>query len=177
MKNINTIKISQATTEDAEGIQELVAKSSIGMYKLCGWSEKEIIERFNPERIKEGANKLKKSIESFTEEDILLVAKDEDNKIIGCCFGNKDENINRIEAMYILKEFQGSGLAQKLYETVYKMLNPKNDTFLDVFSLNLRGINFYKKMGFIETGKKTFEERFTNSDGNILEITEMKLKK
>ena len=169
--------ILKAVAEDAEGIQNLTAESSKGMYKLCGWSEEEITKHFNPEKIKGGAERLKNSIATFTDTDILFVAKDEDNKIIGCCFADRQEDVNKIEAVYVLEDFQGTGLAQKLYDVSYGLLNQNNDTFLDVFSLNSKAINFYKKLGFNETGKKFSDERFIGSDGNRLEITEMRLER
>jgi N-acetylglutamate synthase-like GNAT family acetyltransferase len=136
MKDIHNIKISKATTSDAEGIQNLTVESSKGMYKLCGWSQEDIDNHFNPEKIKEGAERLKESIKIFTDVDILFVAKDEENKIVGCCFADKQDDVNKIEAVYVLEDFQGTGLAKKLYDVSCELLNPNNDTFLDVFSLN-----------------------------------------
>ena len=174
---MQNIKISKAIPDDAEGIQTLTAEASKGMYALCGWSVEEIQKHFNPEKIKNGANRLKENITNFTEDDTFLVAKDEEGKIVGCCFAEKQEDKNTIEAVYVLPEYQGTGLAKRLYDKASESLNPQNDTFLDVFSLNSRGIGFYKKQGFIETGKKTFDDRFIGSDGKKLEITEMKKNK
>lgn len=67
------------------------------------------------------------------------------------------------------------GLSKKLFYEAYKLLNPENDTVLDVFSLNSKAINFYKKLGFSETGKKFFDKKYTGSEGKALEITEMML--
>lgn len=172
---IDNLKISKAISDDAEGIQALTIKSSKGMYELCGWSPKEIEEHFPPEKNKEGAERLRNNIIAFTEENILFVAKNEQGKVVGCCFGEKLEDKNTIEAVYVLPEFQGLGLAKKIYDKVYERLNQYNDTFLDVFSLNSKAINFYKKQGFSEMGKKTFDERFVGSTGEMLEITEMVL--
>jgi ribosomal protein S18 acetylase RimI-like enzyme len=172
---MENIEILKATPDDALDIQNLTAESSKGMYRLCDWTDDETANHFSPEKITEGANKLKESITSFTENDILLVAKDENNKIIGCCFADTEEKVHKIQALYLLEEFQGTGLAKLLYEKTYSLLNPDNDTFLDVFSLNSKAIKFYKKMGFQETGKKTSDKRYTDSSGKKLEITEMKL--
>jgi ribosomal protein S18 acetylase RimI-like enzyme len=167
------IEILRAIPNDAQGIQLLVTESSKGMYKLCGWSAEEIADHFNPNKIEEGATKLKKSITAFTEADILLIARDEDRRIVGCCFAEKNKDNNRIEAVYVLSEFQGTGLSDRLFYEVYKLLNPDVITILDVFSLNSKAINFYNRLGFSETGKKTFDERYSNSTGKMLEITEM----
>ena len=172
---MNNIKISRAIPDDAEGIQILTAESSKGMYTLCGWSPEEIENHFPIEKIKEGADRLRESIPTFTENDIMFVAKDEEGKIVGCCLAEKQENMNKIEAVYVSSEFQGLGLGKRLYDKAYELLNHNNDTFLDVFSLNSKAISFYKKLGFSETGKKTFDEKFKDSKGNILEISEMML--
>ena len=176
MQDTKTIKILKAVEQDADDIQILVAKSSEGMYKLCGWSQSEIEKHFSPEKIKEGADKLKKSISNFTEDDILFVAKNEKNQLVGCCFAERGKDINKIEAVYLLEEYQGTGLARKLYDEAFKVLDPNKSTFLDVFSLNSKAINFYKKIGFCETGKKFYDDRFIGGPGKPLEITEMKLK-
>jgi ribosomal protein S18 acetylase RimI-like enzyme len=167
------IEILRAIPKDAEGIQLLVSESSKGMYKLCGWTVKEIADHFNPDKIEEGVTKLKKSIASFTEADILLIARDEGGRIVGCCFAGKNKDNNKIEAVYVLSEFQGTGLSYRLFHEVYKLLNPNVVTSLDVFSLNSKAITFYNRLGFSETGKKSFDERYSNSTGEMLEITEM----
>jgi ribosomal protein S18 acetylase RimI-like enzyme len=171
---MQNITISRATIDDAEGIQILTAISSKGMYELCGWSEKEIQNHFSPEIIKSGTNKLKENIAIFSDSDILFVAKD-NNKIVGYCYAEKQKDINRIEAVFILPEFQGIGLAKKLYNEAYKYLNQFNKTFLEVFSSNSKAIGFYEKMGFVDTGKKVYDKRFVNSKGEILPATEMML--
>ena len=169
------IKISKALPSDALGIQTLVAESSKGMYKLCGWSDEDISNHFTPEKIKSGSEKLEQAIYSFTNSNILIVAKDTAGEIIGCCFAEKNETENRIEAIYLLPEYQGKGLSKELYAKSYKKLDNSRDTFLDVFSLNTRAINFYKKLGFSETGKKFYDRSYSDSRKNPLEITEMKL--
>jgi len=182
---MENIKISRAVPSDAEGIQTLTIESSKGMYELCGWSPKEIEDHFPPEKTKEAIDRLEKVIANFTEASILFVAKDEGERVVGCCFAERHHpvgdsenrpagsNKNTIEAVYVLPNFQGHGLAKELYDKVTEQLNPKNDTYLDVFSLNSKAINFYKKQGFSETGKKTFDERFVGATGEMLEITEM----
>jgi GNAT superfamily N-acetyltransferase len=143
------------------------------MYKLCGWSEQEIDNHFTPEKREKAIEGLGKAIANFTEDNILFVAKNDEGKIVGCCFAERHEDKNTIEALYVLPDFQGTGLAKQLFDKAYYLLDKNKDTYLDVFSLNIRGERFYQKQGFSETGKKTFDERFKGVDGKMLEITEM----
>ncbi len=179
---MNNVKISKAIPSDAYGIQSLTIESSKGMYKLCGWSEEEINNHFPPEKAQKAAEGLEKGIANFTDDNILMVAKmtndndgKDEEKVVGCCFAEKHEDKNTIEALYVMPEFKGQGLAKELYDKAHGLLDKNKDTYLDVFSLNSRGVGFYKKQGFVETGKKTFDERFKGSDGEMLEITEMVL--
>jgi N-acetylglutamate synthase-like GNAT family acetyltransferase len=168
-------EISEATADDAMGIQTVIRESSKGMYELCGWSAEDIDKHFNSKTVEQGAEIIAKYIKTFTDANILLVAKDSDGKVVGCCFAEKQDNMNKLELMYVIPDFQGVGLSKKLFSEVYELLNKENDTILDVFSLNSKGISFYKKLGFIETGKKSFDEKYTGSGGEMLEITEMRL--
>jgi ribosomal protein S18 acetylase RimI-like enzyme len=174
---MNNIKIEKASPSDAYGIQSLTIESSREMYKLCGWTEEEINNHFPLEKAQKAAEGLEKGIANFTDDNILLVAKmtDDNNegKVVGCCFAEKHEDKNTIEALYVMPEFKGAGLAKELYDKAHGLLDKNKDTYLDVFSLNSRGVGFYKKQGFTETGKKTFDERFKGSNGEMLEITEM----
>lgn len=169
---MDNIKIGRAAPSDAQGIQSITKEASKGMYKLCGWSEQEIGNHFPPEKTEKTVGGLEKSIANFTDNNILFVAKGDD-RVVGCCFAEKHEDKNTIEALYVLPEFQGTGLAKELFDKSYDLLDKNKDTYLDVFSLNSRGIGFYKKQGFSPTGKKTFDERFKGGDGQLLEITEM----
>ncbi len=73
-------------------------------------------------------------------------------------------------------EYQGTGFAKKFFNEAYSKLDKTKDIYLDVFSLNVKGINFYKKVGFFETGKKFFDQKYVNDKGEQLEIQEMVLK-
>ncbi len=174
-KNNESILLSRAIPADAREIQTLTAEASKGMYKLCGWSDDDILNHFTPEKLESGSKRLHDAIQSFTESSILFVAKDSKGKIIGCCFAEKNDTENKIEAVYLYPEYQGTGLGKRLYEEAFKKLDHKKDTFLDVFSLNIKAIKFYKKLGFSETGKRFYDQSYADSKKKPLEITEMKL--
>ena len=89
------------------------------------------------------------------------------NNIIGYLklnFGNsqtelKEDKALEIERIYILKEYYGKKVGQKLYEKAVQVANLKNCNYmwLGVWEENPRAINFYKKNGFVEFDKHIFK--------------------
>lgn len=170
------ITISDAVPEDFVEIQRLITDVSKGMYKMCGWIDEDIDKHFYGKNIENDSKKDERSKEKTDDKDILIVSKDTEGRIVGCCFVRIDSDKNIIEAVYIYPDYQGKGLAQKIFNEAYSRLDHSKDTYLDVFSLNERGVKFYKRIGFTETGKKFFDKKYSNTKGEILEITEMVLK-
>lgn len=73
-------------------------------------------------------------------------------KIVGfISYGNcRDETIQagEIIALYVLKDYYGKGIAQKLVKAALTDLNHFSEIFLWVLKDNKRAIAFYQKMGF-----------------------------
>lgn len=94
-----------------------------------------------------------------------------DLKVVGfISYGNfRDETIQagEIIALYVLKDYYGKGIAQKLMKTALTALNHFSEIFLWVLKDNKRAIAFYQKMGFtfdgqekiLELGKSIKEKR------------------
>jgi len=89
------------------------------------------------------------------------------NKVIGYLklnFGQaqtelKDQSALEIERIYILKEFQGNGIGQILYNTALLIASKSKAEYiwLGVWEMNFKAINFYRKNGFAEFGKHIFK--------------------
>lgn len=71
----------------------------------------------------------------------------------------KEEGALEIERIYVLKEFHGKSVGQRLYEQAMKVAREKNMEYvwLGVWERNQRAIRFYSKNGFTEFGKHFFE--------------------
>ena len=92
-------------------------------------------------------------------------------KVVGfISYGNfRDETIQagEIIALYVLKDYYGKGIAQKLIKAALIALNHFSEIFLGVLKDNKRAIAFYQKMGFtfdeqekiLELGKPIKEKR------------------
>ena len=83
-------------------------------------------------------------------------------KVVGfISYGNfRDETIQagEIIALYVLKDYYGKGIAQKLIKAALIALDHFSEIFLWVLKDNKRAIAFYQKMGFTFDGQeKTLE--------------------
>lgn len=71
----------------------------------------------------------------------------------------KNGNSLEIERIYVLKEFYGKKVGQKLYEKAMEIAEQKNVDYvwLGVWEKNSRAIRFYEKNGFVEFDKHVFK--------------------
>ena len=83
-------------------------------------------------------------------------------KVIGfISYGNfRDETIQagEIIALYVLKDYYGKGIAQKLVKAALIALDHFSEIFLWVLKDNKRAIAFYQKMGFTFDGQEKMLE-------------------
>ena len=79
-------------------------------------------------------------------------------KVVGfISYGNfRDETIRagEIIALYVLKDYYGKGIAQKLMTEALSTLEHFSEIFLWVLKDNKRAIAFYQKMGFTFDGQE-----------------------
>lgn len=85
-----------------------------------------------------------------------------DLKVVGfVSYGNfRDETMQagEIIALYVLKDYYGKGIAQKLMKAALTALNHFSEIFLWVLKDNKRAIAFYQKMGFTFDGQEKILE-------------------
>ncbi|CIV55973.1 GNAT family N-acetyltransferase [Streptococcus pneumoniae] len=83
-------------------------------------------------------------------------------KVVGfISYGNfRDETMQagEIIALYVLKDYYGKGIAQKLMKAALTALNHFSEIFLWVLKDNKRAIAFYQKMGFTFDGQEKILE-------------------
>ena len=83
-------------------------------------------------------------------------------KVVGfISYGNfRDETIQagEIIALYVLKDYYGKGIAQKLMKEALTTLEQFSEIFLWVLKENKRAIAFYQKMGFTVDGQEKILE-------------------
>lgn len=83
---------------------------------------------------------------------------------------------NIIITIYLLPEYFGKGIGTKLWKQAQKVFDPNKDIYVEVVTYNKRAIEFYKKLGFVDTGKRLVDERFKMKSGSIFPEMEMMIR-
>ena len=73
-------------------------------------------------------------------------------------FRDKTMQAGEIIALYVLKDYYGKGIAQKLVKAALTALDSFSEIFLWVLKDNKRAIAFYQKMGFTFDGQEKMLE-------------------
>ena len=118
-----------------------------------GLVSQEYLEKFTLEKSEEKA---------FQWRDNILVAKDGDRVVgfVGCGqHGPEDPEAGEVFALYVLPEYQGTGVGQRLMDAALDKLSACPHLCLWAVKGNERAIRFYEKNGFRLNG----EEKFVSS--------------
>jgi ribosomal protein S18 acetylase RimI-like enzyme len=100
----------------------------------------------------------------------------EGDKVVGVCRVVNHPDKNQLQAIYVLPEYQGRGVGRMLWEEAQKYFDIEKDTIVHVADYNEKAIGFYKKVGFVDTGKRFSEERYKMKSGAIISEMEMVIK-
>jgi ribosomal protein S18 acetylase RimI-like enzyme len=170
------IKITFATPQDAKGVQEVFYRTWLATYpnEEFGITVDDIEDRYKNSFTDEGLKKRVEKIVNPSKGEKLFLAKDGE-KIIGLCI-IKCLDKNQLQAIYILPEHQGKGIGHLFWNKVKKSFAPNKDIVVEVATYNIKAINFYKKLGFEDTGRRFFDERHRMKSGAVIPEMEMLMK-
>ncbi len=144
------VVVSLASPEDALAIVKIQAEVWLQTYpnEALGITKEDILAKnlANPLR----AERWRKTIESTDKGYRVWVAKD-GGDVIGYCLAKRGEQENYVDALYLLAEYQGKGVAQQLMAEAFAWLGSAKPIGLGVVTYNARAIAFYRKLGFRES--------------------------
>jgi ribosomal protein S18 acetylase RimI-like enzyme len=152
------IVVSDPTENDRPQIRALFYHSWMATYpnKEIGITEEDIKEHFSIQ-----AKKTAPTMTELEDEKPLRLVKIVriNGLIIGIIRLSRYTNYNQLQSLYVLPEYFGKGIGTALWEQSKNFLDFTKDTIVHVATYNAQAIGFYKKLGFIETGKLFTEER------------------
>jgi ribosomal protein S18 acetylase RimI-like enzyme len=166
------ITISKPTPEDAEGMNEVIKMSWYDTYikPEIGVTKKDIDLMY--------ANSEAKQIEVFRNRasnpkdgDITLVAKEND-KVVGVIRLVINPDHVRVRTIYVHPDYSGKGIGTNLWNEVQKYL-PEKLSVIAYPVKQTRSVDWYKKIGFVDTGEEYVEEEKMLDSGIQLKQTKM----
>lgn len=170
------IIVERAEPNDAEEIQNVFYKTWLATYpnNVPGVSAADVHEFYKDKLSTKGIEKYQKRIkeELELENQRFFVAR-VDKKIVGVCLALRHREKNQLKAIYVLPEFQGMGIGYKLWNEVLKFIDEAVDTTVEVVVHNKNAIEFYKRLGFEDTGRRWTDEKFK---GALFPEMELKIK-
>jgi ribosomal protein S18 acetylase RimI-like enzyme len=151
---IEKVKIS-----DIESYRRMQAASWLDTYpnEEAGVSYQWVKDRtdkwFTPEALEDSKVRVQKILDD-SEHQFLYVAKVGDISV-GVVHTTAIDGNQRLEALYVDKEYRGTGVAQDLVDEALNHLDLSKPIALEVISYNERAQRFYQKNGFdIKTGSE-----------------------
>jgi ribosomal protein S18 acetylase RimI-like enzyme len=168
------ITILDAMPDDAWGITDVFYKAWLATYpnKERGITIEDIEDSYKDEFSPEKIENLKELIRNGPANKKRLVAK-QGNLVVGACTVIRNDDYNHLRTLYILPEFQHKGIGTKLWNKALEFLDPAKDTYVQVADYTEQAIHFYKKLGFVDTGKRTAQESERFKSGAIIMDMEM----
>jgi ribosomal protein S18 acetylase RimI-like enzyme len=173
------IIIAPAMGADAEGISEASYETWLATYpnEEAGISREDIEEQMKNRRSPEEIEKTRSKILENNPNARMWVAR-ENEKVVGFASLKKEPEFNQLKSIYILPSHQGKGIGQKLWAEILNDVGDDHKKMVvHVATYNTQAIEFYKKLGFRETGKQFSDERFRMKSGAVIPETELVIEK
>jgi GNAT superfamily N-acetyltransferase len=174
----NEIKISPASPDDVRGVQEVFYRTWLATYpnKEAGITVEDIEYMYKDAFSEEVLLKRAERMTHLPNGTKFFMAK-EGGKVVGVCTAVRREDKNQLQAIYVLPEYQGKGIGSMLWREAQKFFDPTKETIVQVADYNLGAIEFYKKLGFVDSGKPHWNsDKFKMKSGAMITEIEMTLR-
>jgi ribosomal protein S18 acetylase RimI-like enzyme len=78
-----------------------------------------------------------------------------------------------MEAIYVLPEYQRLGIGSAIWREIEKLRGSNRKIIVQVATYNADAIEFYRRCGFRDTGKRWEEKKFRLRSGTAIPAMEM----
>lgn len=153
------ISIEKPRPEDFEGIQDVFYRTWIDTYPNdeVGITREAIEEQFKNRLAPERKERFVQNLDKNPNE-LFIIAKDGD-KVVGVCGFVKREEVNQLQRIYVLPEYQGKGIGKKFWAEGLKFFGKGKRIIVQLADYNENAKKFYETLGFKDNGKRFTEER------------------
>ncbi|MFH0755608.1 MAG: GNAT family N-acetyltransferase [bacterium] len=172
------IKIQKPIKEDSRGVQEVFYKTWLETYpnKEAGILKEDIEEHFKNRFSDEVIKKKEKFFMNIPKNELFLVAKDGE-KVVGVCAAVIGEDFNQLRGIYVLPDYQRQVIGLLFWNKIKEFLDKDKNIIVQLVAYNKQAESFYKKLGFVDTGKRFVDETHKMSvSGKFIPEMEMIIK-
>ncbi len=157
---MNEFQISKVSTHDAVLLQIIGKQTFYEAFKYDN-SEEDMNQYLNESF---SSQKIAEELKNVNSEFYFAKSNDQVLGYLKINFGKSQTELNEnnsleIERIYLLKQFYGKNVGQKLLDKALEIAlkNQHDFVWLGVWENNLRAIQFYKKNGFVAFDKHIFQ--------------------
>jgi ribosomal protein S18 acetylase RimI-like enzyme len=171
------IEIKDAYPEDALGINTVLYHAWLSTYhnEELGVTKEDIEESYRDTFNEDNIKKKQEILKNTPENKKHIVAK-RGNDIVGVATMVRNEDNNQLKTIYVHPDYHRKGIGALLWNEIKKFADPNKKIIVQVATYNDQAINFYKKIGFEDTGKRFTDERFRMKSGAIIPEMELIIK-
>lgn len=172
------IEVAKATPEDVRGIQEVYYQTWLATYpnEEIGITEEDIEDKFRDRFSEDALHRSAEHLLHPSEGETILLAK-EGGRVVGVCRAIVRPEINQLQTIYVLPEYQGRGVGTSLWKEAQRYFDPGKDIIVQVATYNFSAIKFYESLGFEDTEKRWMDERFRMKSGAVIPEMELILRR
>jgi ribosomal protein S18 acetylase RimI-like enzyme len=154
----NEIKIITPVPEEAEGVFNVIKQSWYETYinNEIGVTKEDIDALHADEQEQGGVHTLRERYKNVRSDEVELVAKINET-IIGVIRLVMHEKEIELRTLYVAPQYFGKGVGTKLWNEGLKRLPSGLPIYVEVVTYT-KAVNFYKKMGFVDTGERYIKE-------------------
>ncbi len=159
-ESMDNIDIKKVTSDDIEQLQKISRQTFSETYS--GLNTEEDMRKYLSENL--SIEKLASEVSNKNSQFYFAISGNDIVGFLKLNFGKaqtelKDDDALEIERIYVLREYQGRNIGQLFYEKSIEIASQINADYiwLGVWEKNPKAISFYKKNGFIEFGRHTFQ--------------------
>ncbi len=163
--------------EEAFEVKQLLRDVWTATYpnKNEGISFDDVNSFFTEQMSAENVEKFRQKLSSLDAGHHYLVAR-MDGKIVGVSEMKIGDSENEFNIIAILPEYQGKGIGRALWNKNYELADHSKPITLYVAYYNVKAINFYKQLGFVEEGTMPVERELVFASGARLPEMRMVLR-
>lgn len=121
----------------------------------------------------EGRQRQLEAHRPFYEGDVKYFMAKDGEKFVGFFIGRKGEDSNRLQAVYVLPDYQGQKVGAALILKGLEWLGNDKDIYVNVAIYNAKAQDFYRKFGFKSTGKTVDDPFGALPTGKVIPEIEM----